>query len=214
MDNTKNNNITPNTGSTGTAASRSRTEDSNIKENLGDAITGDKEAAKEIYSEAKDKAGQAVGKVYEKISDTASTKITEQKSQIADGLSTVADSLRKVDENIQNSDKETSVANMTGKYTGSLAGQIESLANYLDTKEVGDMVKDIEGFARRNPTVFIGGAFVAGLLLARFIKSSGSRKKYTSNAYTSMDDSKPSKDEFEVDFTRQPGVTGIDSSKV
>jgi hypothetical protein len=35
------------------------------------------------------------------------------------------------------------------------------------------MVRDAERFARRNPAAFIGGAFVLGLALARFLKSSG-----------------------------------------
>jgi hypothetical protein len=33
----------------------------------------------------------------------------------------------------------------------------------------------VEDFARRNPAVFLGGAFALGLVGARFIKSSGHR---------------------------------------
>jgi hypothetical protein len=33
-------------------------------------------------------------------------------------------------------------------------------------------VHDAETFARRHPDLFLGGTFVAGLLLARFLKSS------------------------------------------
>lgn len=146
------------------------------KEKIGDAATGDKDAAKEILTEAKDKAGAAVGRAYEKVSDQASSKINEQKSNLAAGLSTVAENLREVDKNLQNTDQETPITNFTGKYTGSLADQIENLAGYLDNKELGEMLGDVEKFARKNPTVFIGGAFAAGLLLARFLKSSNSRR--------------------------------------
>jgi hypothetical protein len=40
-------------------------------------------------------------------------------------------------------------------------------------KDPAEMVHDAERFARRNPTAFVGGAFVLGLALARFLKSSG-----------------------------------------
>jgi hypothetical protein len=34
------------------------------------------------------------------------------------------------------------------------------------------MVRNVEDFARRQPALFIGGAFMLGLLGARFLKSS------------------------------------------
>lgn len=153
-----------------------------LKKKVGDAVTGDKEAAKEVMSQAKDKAGQAVGRAYEKVSDQAVSKIDEQKSQLAQGLSTVADNLRQVDKNLQNADQATPFVNVTGKYTNSLAGQIEQVADYLDKKDLGDMAHDVQDFARRNPVVFLGGAFAAGILLARFLKSSGSRRDWSAES--------------------------------
>ncbi len=182
---------------------------SEIKENLGEAVKGDKEAAKEVVSQAKDKAGQAVGLAYEKVSEQASSKINEQKSSLALGLISVADNLREVDKNLQNNDQDIPLANITGKYTGSLAGQIEQVANYLDTKEISEMVGDVEKFARRNPAVFIGGAFAAGLLLARFLKSS----EKTRNDFLTGN-SKKSKNHKNQTVTGQQGTTGLDSSKV
>lgn len=177
-----------NKNNTGAAVSPQRTSD--IKENLSDAVTGDKEAAKKVYSQAKGRAEKAVEKVYGKVSDETSAKISDKKSQVAQGLSTVADNLRQADESMQNTDQETPIANIAGKYTDSLAGKIEQASEYIERKDLGEMLGDAERFARRNPAIFIGGAFTLGLLLARFLKSSGSK----SNANNSRSNDTTSND--------------------
>lgn len=52
---------------------------------------------------------------------------------------------------------------------------VDRASRYVGQSEPQDMVRDLEGLARRRPGAFLGGAFVAGLLLARFLKSSGER---------------------------------------
>lgn len=185
-----------------------------LKENIGSAVTGDKEAAKQVVSQTREKAGQAVGIAYEKVSEQASSKINEQKSTLAQGLSSVANNLREVEKNTQNSEaKDLPIAGVTGKYSASLAGQIEQLAGYVDKKEFSEMVRDLEGFARRNPAVFIGGAFAAGLLLARFIKSSGrTRSGEFSESTETGTRRRDSKNDMSI--SGQQGVTGIDPSGV
>jgi hypothetical protein len=37
---------------------------------------------------------------------------------------------------------------------------------------VGELIGDVEQFARRSPALFLGGAFALGVLAARFVKSS------------------------------------------
>lgn len=194
---------------TGTAVSK--TADNEVTDKLGEAFTGDKEAAQQVLSKAKDKAGEMAGRAYGEVRDQAETKVSEQKSQLARELSAVAENLKQVDDNLHNVEQETPIVGMTGKYTGSLARQIERTAHYLDTREVGEMVSDLEDFARRNPAVFIGGAFAAGLLLARFLKSSGTRHRSGTKHRTA--DSRTGKSgETGSSFSGQQGVTGIDRS--
>jgi hypothetical protein len=54
----------------------------------------------------------------------------------------------------------------------SAVDQIERFAGYLRNRDVGQMVDDVERFARRQPGLFLGSAFTIGLLAARFLKSS------------------------------------------
>lgn len=123
--------------------------------------------AKEIYEQAKDTAGQA----YDKVTEQASSQIDTQKENLARGLSSVADGIRQMGENLRDDDKQTPLANLTAKYGDSLAQQVEQVSDYLENKDLSDLIKDVENFARRNPAVFIGGAFALGIAAARFLKS-------------------------------------------
>jgi hypothetical protein len=40
------------------------------------------------------------------------------------------------------------------------------------------MLDDVHSFARRRPALFIGGAFLVGLGIARFLKSTAEREAY------------------------------------
>jgi hypothetical protein len=57
------------------------------------------------------------------------------------------------------------------------AEQVDRASDYLYENEVKDLVRDLEGFARRRPALFVGGSLAAGFLLARFLKSSGEREE-------------------------------------
>lgn len=134
----------------------------------GGKTGGEMPGAKEIFEQAKESAGQA----YEKVTEQASSKIATQKDTLARGLSSVADGIRQMGENLRGGgEQQTPIAGLTARYGDSLATQVEEISNYLEKKDLRELVKDIEVFARRNPAVFIGGAFALGVLAARFLKS-------------------------------------------
>lgn len=113
-------------------------------------------------------ANNAVGQAKEK----AAGLLDEQKSKATTGLNNVADSIRKVGENLRDSDEQNSIAQTAARYGDSLAQQIENLSGYLEDAKLKDLTRDIEGFARRQPALFVGGAFLVGVLAARFLKTS------------------------------------------
>jgi hypothetical protein len=123
--------------------------------------------AKSFIDQAKETAGQA----YDVVTDKAATKLDEQKSTLSGGLTTVAESVRQVGENLSSSPTKTSLAEAAAKYTDTAAQKIEDVAGYFETHNVREMARDVEGFARRNPVVFLGAAFGLGFLAARFLKS-------------------------------------------
>lgn len=121
---------------------------------------------KEFYDKAKQSAGQ--------VTEKATEKLDEKKTVVTEGLAGVADSIRQVGENLRETGggEENPIAQFTGKYGDALANQVEQVSNYFDSKNVREIVRDVESFARRNPAIFIGGAFALGILAARFLKSS------------------------------------------
>jgi ElaB/YqjD/DUF883 family membrane-anchored ribosome-binding protein len=58
------------------------------------------------------------------------------------------------------------------EYVRQAAGTIEGAADKLRQNSVDDIAKSIADFARAQPLAFIGGAVLAGFVLARFLKSS------------------------------------------
>ena len=124
--------------------------------------------ARTLVDQAKETAGQA----YDAVTDKAATKLNEQKSTLSDGLSTVAESVRQVGENLGSSRTDSGLAEAAAKYTNTAAQKLEDVAGYFETRNVREMARDLEGFARRNPAMFLGAAFGLGFLAARFLKSS------------------------------------------
>jgi len=61
---------------------------------------------------------------------------------------------------------------LTTQYTETLSQQVEKLSGYLERQDLSGLMSDVERFARRNPAIFLGGAFALGILAARFLKSS------------------------------------------
>lgn len=115
---------------------------------------------------------QTGGAILEQVKDKASNVIDEQKTNLTTGLSSVADSIRQVGVNLRDAEDENRIGQMTAQYSDQLAKGIEKITNYVENADLRDIARDVETFARRQPALFIGGAFVLGLLAARFLKTS------------------------------------------
>jgi hypothetical protein len=131
-----------------------------------DASSGGKESSENI-------AGQAIGQV----KDKAASLIGDQKSSLASGIGTVADSIRQIGENLRTSDENNQIASLVGKYGDTLAERVEKFSGYIEDRELKELVRDVETFARRNPALFVGAAFTLGVVAARFMKSSSQASK-------------------------------------
>ena len=82
--------------------------------------------------------------------------------------------------NLNSSTTESGLAEAAAKYTNTAAQKLEDVAGYFETRNVREMARDLEGFARRNPAVFLGAAFGLGFLAARFLKSTPMKYDTTS----------------------------------
>ena len=154
-------------GETSSTTAPSNKPNGTIRRATGSSSGAATAPAKNLIDQAKETASQA----YDAVTDKAATKLDEQKSTLSGGLSTVAESVRQVGENLNSSTTESGLAEAAAKYTNTAAQKLEDVAGYFETRNVREMARDLEGFARRNPAVFLGAAFGLGFLAARFLKS-------------------------------------------
>jgi hypothetical protein len=123
---------------------------------------------KELLDQAKSTANDA----YDKFAEKATSTIEEQKTGLAGGLTSVADSFRKTGDSIASGQSQSQVTEYTAHYAKTAADKLEGVARYFENSDMKAMARDAESYARRNPAIFLGGAFVLGVLAARFFKSS------------------------------------------
>jgi hypothetical protein len=119
---------------------------------------------KEVMGQAQEKTKQVMDQAQEK----AFSALSDRKSQAAEGLGSVAQAIRQTGENLRQQDQATVVA----EYADKVANQVERFSNQLRERDVQQFVGDAQDLARRQPGLFLGGAFALGVFLARFLKSS------------------------------------------
>ena len=122
-----------------------------------------KDEVQRLTTEAREETSRMASQAKEQASQLAA-RATEQTAR---RLSSLAGALRQAAQQLDSDD-----AAGFGRYAGIAAEQVEKASDYLGGKDLRELVRDSETFARRHPDLFLGGAFVAGVLLARFVKSS------------------------------------------
>ena len=103
------------------------------------------------------------------IQQRVTSRVDEQKNRAADGLGGIADVFLNASNELRN-ENET-----IASYVDMAGDQMRRFADQIRQKGVADMLDDVHAFARRRPALFIGGAFLVGLGIARFLKASADR---------------------------------------
>ena len=105
--------------------------------------------------------------VVEHTKDVVSGQIQSGAQRSAGQLGDIANALRHSSQDLD--------GRPAAKVVNKAADQIDRVAEYVRTADVDEMRRSIESFARREPLLFLGGAFAAGMIGARFLKSSARR---------------------------------------
>lgn len=103
------------------------------------------------------------------IQQRVTSRVDEQKNRAAAGLGGIADVFRSASDELRN-ENET-----LASYVDMASDQMKRFADTIRQRGVADMLDDVHAFARRRPALFIGGAFLVGLGIARFLKASSER---------------------------------------
>lgn len=134
-----------------------------VKQKASDVLEDAKGQAKDLASQAKKQTVKLAGQAREQVNQL----VSDRKDQAAERLGGLAGALRDTAHKLQSDDAEG-----FGNYADRAAEQVEKLSSYLRDNDLRGFVRDTETLARRHPDLFLGGTFLAGLFLARFLKSS------------------------------------------
>lgn len=128
-----------------------------------------RETARSAAAQAKQRAVETG----EQLRSEGEAYLQQHKARAADEVSHVSAAIRSAAERLRDED-DTSIAG----WAETLADQIDGVSDYVRDADLGEVMRDVQGFARRRPELVAGGLFVAGLVLARVLKASSESQRH------------------------------------
>ena len=122
---------------------------------------------KHPLAEAGQQATEGVGHLAERAADVGIQQADRGREMAVEGIDKVAQTVRRLSTDMEIDQPQIASAASTA------ADQADRLAQYLRENDARQIMSSIESAARRQPLIFLGGAFVLGLAASRFIKAAG-----------------------------------------
>ena len=123
--------------------------------------------AKDAASDLKDAASDKAQDLKHQAADALESRTQQGKKAAVGALGDVVDALHAGADELREHDRDS-----FARYADMAADQVEQFVGGVRDKSVGEMMDEAERFARRDPGLFIGGAFLLGVFGARFLKAS------------------------------------------
>ncbi len=111
--------------------------------------------------------GRPHSRLIERVRGRLSSELNASKNRVTERLDEVAETVRRMGEPLHQPPYA-----VLGEYVNDTAGRIERLASDLRERDVEDLAHDLGDLARRRPAAFVGASLAAGIVAARFLKSS------------------------------------------
>jgi len=131
------------------------------------ALTTAADTAKAQASQLADQAKTQISALTTRATETVKDQIGAQKSKAADNLGAVSQAVHQTADSLHQNGQ-----GQFGTVAHTVADKIDGLTTYLRDKDVDQIAGEISDYAKQNPQLFIGGAFLLGIAFARFLKSS------------------------------------------
>ena len=110
---------------------------------------------------------QQASQLMDKAQAQATSRLTTQKQQATQGLQSLAQTLDQTSQQLQQQGQES-----LAQYATKAGDQVEQLAQYLQQRDINQLLGEAQDYARGHPISFLAGAFALGFTAARFLKSS------------------------------------------
>lgn len=132
-------------------------------------------SARELKDRAREGSRDLLDQAVEKkdeLKARAGTLVDDGRHRAADRAGTLARALHGTADNLeQEGDRQLS------QWVHQAAQQVDRFVGYLEGHDPGGLVRDMEDLARRNPALFLGGTYAAGLVLGRFLRASAPERR-------------------------------------
>jgi hypothetical protein len=115
----------------------------------------------------KEQASQSLEQARRRLKEGARNTLFEQKDKSVAGLQRISSAIHEAATRLNQEGDHT-----LAEYTEMLGAQVEKAKDYLRDRDPSTVLRDLEGFARRQAGLFIGAMFVTGLIVGRLIKTS------------------------------------------
>jgi uncharacterized protein YukE len=115
------------------------------------------------------KVEQKAHQATERVAEKAQASVENAQSRIAQQLSAVARAIDSAANRLQQ-DQQSGLSQRVKQYVQ----KVENISQQVREKSPRELKDDVHRIARQQPAWFLGGAFLLGLLGARFLKSSAS----------------------------------------
>ena len=129
----------------------------------------------ELSNQDTHEGGQPKGMV-DRVKEQAAAQLSSQKERATDTLGSVATAIRQSSQPLRDNNQE-----MLANYVGQAADRLERFSAQLRDRDLNDLMSEAKQFARRQPAIFVGAAFAAGVLAVRFLKSSPGSSRHQSS---------------------------------
>ena len=145
-----------------------------VKAKASDLTDGVARAAKENANQL----GDAALDVANSAKDKVEAVVSQRKSLGADYIGSIAQATERAAHEF---DAELPQA---ARYIRQASEQMQGVADTVRDRDVRELIGEVQDFARRQPTLFFGGAVVLGFAALRFLKSTAPANGDAANAFT------------------------------
>ena len=129
-------------------------------------------AGKQRIHEASERVRHTAREKADALKREAEGKAEQSKAEVAGRAFTIASAIRTAGRELD------AQGEPLGAYAEMAGDKVAELSRYLEDRSAGELIADVESMARRQPWIFVGGAFALGLVAGRFIKSGASQEQH------------------------------------
>jgi hypothetical protein len=168
-----------------------------LKDAAGQGAAQGAETVRQMAGQTAEQVTRQAGQLASQLKEKGAAMLDQQRSRAADLIGDCVSATRRAAQKLHDENDH----NLAG-YADALADGLDSTARYLREQDARKLVDDAADLARRRPEWVLGGAFVVGLAVARFLKAS----RPSGAAYGSYRYDRP--EEFGADEYRSGGGSG------